>query len=181
MYARANWNISPARVSLLILKAISVKQKPLYENLPLNTDVAKSVSVSSSVREGEPGVPLVRPRLRSSLPPEAATWSSAILLQKNRRAPPEEHSLAALQSAKLDKLMLHIFFAHIRTVRCAIIADSQSKHIYLVVCIGGVFELLLNSTARSLGAALRSIATAKSAVGNCSLQSQSEYNGQSLW
>ena len=124
MYARANWNISPARVSLLILKAISVKQKPLYENLPLNTDVAKSVSVSSSVREGEPGVPLVRPRLRSSLPPEAATWSSAILLQKNRRAPPEEHSLAALQSAKLDRLILHIFFAHIRTVRCAIIADG---------------------------------------------------------
>ena len=87
LYAHTNWNISPARVSSLILKAISVKQKPLYENLPLNTDVAKSVSVSSSVREGEPGVPLVRPRLRSSLPPEAATWSSAILLQKNRRAP----------------------------------------------------------------------------------------------
>ena len=42
MYARANWNISPARVSSLILKAISVKQKPLYENLPLNTDIAQS-------------------------------------------------------------------------------------------------------------------------------------------
>ena len=33
------------------------------------------------------------------------------------------------------------------------------------MCIGGVFELLLNSTARSLVAALLSIATAKSAVG----------------
>ena len=109
MYARANWNISPARVSLLILKAISVKQKPLYENLPLNTDVAKSVSVSSLVREGEPGVPLVRPRLRSSLPPEAATWSSVILLQKNR-------AFIGGVAVRSDRLILHIF--------CAIIADS---------------------------------------------------------